>query len=108
VLKNWKYGLHRLSQNEINSLVFPQGILLEATPSQTSLDSVIGMQKILYMMQQYPCRFAFEIWKDKGFSFHFFSSSKSVEGMLAGQLRSVYPQTVVKKLEIWPSPVVAE
>jgi hypothetical protein len=86
-----------LSQNEINSLDFPQGILLEATPSQTSLDSIIGMQKILYMMQQYPCRFAFEIWKDKGFGFNFFSSSKSVEGMLAGQLRSVYPQTVVKK-----------
>jgi len=95
--KDWKYGLHRLSQNEINCLDFPDGFLLDVVPSECSLDSMIEMQKVLYMLQNYSGRFSFEIWKDKGFSFHFFSSTTSVEGMLKGQLNSVYPQVVVKK-----------
>lgn len=95
--KDWKYGLYRLSQDEINRLGFPDGVLLEIVPADASLDSMVGMQKVLYMLQQYSARFSFEIWKDKGFSFHFFSSSESVEGMLKGQLSSVYPQVVVKR-----------
>ena len=98
--KNWKYGLHRLSQDEINRLSFPDGILLKVVPSETSLDSMIGMQRVLYMLQQYPSRFSFEIWKDKSFSFNFFSSSKSAEGMLKGQLSSVYPQVIIKRSEM--------
>lgn len=97
LFKEWKYGLHRLSQNEINCLDFPDGFLLDVVPAECSLDSMAGMQKVLYMLQNYSGRFSFEIWKDKGFSFHFFSSSASVEGMLKGQLNSVYPQVVVKK-----------
>jgi hypothetical protein len=95
--RNWKYGLHRLSQNEINCLDFPDGFLLDVVPAECSLDSMAGMQKVLYMLQNYSGRFSFEIWKDKGFSFRFFSSSASVEGMLKGQLNSVYPQVVVKR-----------
>ena len=98
--KNWKYGLHRLSQDEINRLSFPDGILLKVVPSETSLDSMIGMQRVLYMLQQYPSRFSFEIWKDKSFSFHFLSSSKSAEGMLKGQLSSVYTQFIINRSEI--------
>ena len=95
--KDWKYGLHRLSQEEINRLGYPNGILLEVIPAEASLDSMVSMQKILYMLQQYLGRFSFEIWKDNGFSFHFFSSSESAEGMLKGQLSSVYPQVVVRR-----------
>lgn len=95
--KSWRYGLHRLSQEEINRLGFPDGVLLEIVPADASLDSMVGMQKVLYMLQQYSARFSFEIWKDEGFSFHFFSSSESVEGMLRGQLSSVYPQVVVRR-----------
>jgi len=97
LFRNWKYGLYRLSQEEINRLGFPNGILLEVVPADASLDSMAGMQKVLYMLQQYSARFSFEIWKNKSFSFHFFSSSKAVEGMLKGQLSSIYPQVVVKR-----------
>jgi hypothetical protein len=97
LFKKWKYGLHKFSQNEINCLNFPDGVLLDIIPDESSLDSLIGMQRVLYMLQQYPGRFSFEIWKDKGFSFRFFTSSKSAEGLLKGQLSSVYPQVVVKR-----------
>jgi hypothetical protein len=96
--KKWKYGLHKLSQGEINHLDFPDGILLNVLPVECSLDSIIEMQKVLYMMQNYTSRFTFEIWKDdNGFSFYFFSSSKSVEGMLKGQLNAVYPHIMIKR-----------
>jgi len=97
LFKEWKYGLHKLSQNEINCLDFPDGFLLDVVPAECSLDSMAGMQKVLYMLQNYSGRFSFEIWKDKGFSFHFFSSTTSVEGMLKGQLNSVYPQVEMKR-----------
>ena len=99
MFKEWKYGLHRLSQGEINCLDFPEGVLLDVGPIECSLDSMVEMQKVLYMMQNYSCRFSFEIWKDKGFSFHFFSSSKSAEGMLRGQLNAVYPRVKIKRAE---------
>jgi hypothetical protein len=95
-LKNLFYGAHQLSAGDISGLEFPEGILLDVAPSQAGLDSIIGMQKVLYIMQNYPGRFSFEIWKDKGFSFHFFSSAKSAEGMLRSQLRSIYPQCEVR------------
>lgn len=91
-LNNWLYGVHQLSAGDVSSLGFPEGILLNAAPSQASLDSIIGMQKILYMTGNYSGRTSFEIWKDKTFTFHFFSSTRSAEGMLKSQLRSVYPQ----------------
>ncbi|MCU0849718.1 MAG: hypothetical protein MUC80_00385 [Candidatus Thermoplasmatota archaeon] len=47
------------------------------------------------MAQNYSGRTSFEIWKDKLFTFHFFSSARSAEGMLKSQLRSVYPQCEV-------------
>jgi len=97
LFNEWKYGLHKLSQNEINCLDFPDGFLLDVVPSECSLDSMAGMQKVLYMLQNYSGRFSFEIWKDKRFSFHFFSSSTSVEGMLKGQLNSIYPQVEMKR-----------
>ena len=99
MFKEWKYGLHRLSQDKIDCLDFPDGVLLDLVPVECSLDSMIEMQKVLYMMQNYSCRFSFEIWKDKGFSFHFFSSSKSAEGMLKGQLNAVYPQVEIKRAD---------
>lgn len=97
MFKEWKYGLHRFSQKEINCLDFPDGILLSVVPAKCSLDSMVEMQKVLYMLQNYSGRFSFEIWRDKGFSFHFFSSLKSAEGMLKGQLNSVYPQVEIKR-----------
>lgn len=45
-MRDWKYGLHRLSQNEINYLDFPDGFLLDVVPSECSLDSMAGMQKV--------------------------------------------------------------
>jgi hypothetical protein len=81
-----------LSARDVSSLGFPDGVLLDVAPSQVGLDSIIGMQKILYMAGNYSGRFSFEIWKDKSFTFHFFSSARSAEGMLKSQLRSVYPQ----------------
>ena len=99
MFKEWEYGLHRLSQGEINCLDFPNGILLDVVPAECSLDSMVEMQKVLYMMQNYSCRFSFEIWKDKGFSFHFFSSSKSAEGMFKGQLNAVYPRTKIRRAD---------
>lgn len=72
-------------------------MLLEITPSETSLNSISEMQTTLWMLGQYPSRFSFEIWKDKGFRFHFFSLSKSAEGLIRGQLSSVYPQCEIKK-----------
>ncbi len=88
-----------MSQKEINCLDFPDGILLDVVPAECPLDSMVEMQKVLYMLQNYSGRFSFEIWKDDGFSFHFFSSSKSVEGMLRGQLSSVYPQVEIKRTD---------
>ena len=58
---------------------------------------MIGMQHILYLLKNYPGRFSFEIWKDKGFRFLFFGSALSVEGMLKSQLYSVYPQIEIKR-----------
>ena len=94
-MNDWLHGVHQLSAGDVSSLGFPDGILLDVTPSQAGLDSIIGMQKILYMAQNYPGRTSFEIWKDKMFTFHFFSSARSAEGMLKSQLRSVYPQCEV-------------
>ena len=94
--KGWKYGLHKLSQDEINSLGFPDGVLLEIIPGDSSLDSLVQMQKVVYMLQQYARRFSFEIWKDEGFGFRFFSSTESLDNMIKSQLRSVYPQAVVR------------
>jgi ribosomal protein L31E len=88
--------LYKLSQDEINSLGFPDGVLLEVIPGDSSLDSLVQMQKVVYMLQQYARRFSFEIWKDDGFSFRFFSSIESLDNMIKSQLRSVYPQAFVR------------
>jgi hypothetical protein len=93
----WKYGLFRLERKDIHKLGFPNGLLLEVTPGESSLRSMEDMQRVLYMMQRYPARFSFEIWKDDKFSFHFFSSSPNVEGMIKAQLKTIYPQTEVKR-----------
>jgi len=95
-VNNWFQDIHQLSAHDISSLEFPDGVLLNVVPSQASLDSIIGMQKILYMTKNYPGRTSFEIWKDKAFTFYFFSSAKSAEGMLKSQLRSIYPQCDVQ------------
>jgi hypothetical protein len=97
--KDWRYGLHELIQKEINSLGFPDGSLLEVSPPYSSLDSMVSMQRVLYLLQQYPGRFSLEIWKDDKIGFRFFCSLGSVEGMLKGQLSSVYPNVVVKRSE---------
>jgi len=97
--KEWRYGLHKLTRKEISKLGFPKGILLEVVSPCSSLDSMVGMQRVLYLLQQYPGRFSFEIWKDGKISFRFFCSSGSVEGMLKGQLSSVYPNVVVRRSE---------
>lgn len=89
--------MYQLKQKQISKLGFPHGILFEIEPSHSLLESMIGMQRVLYMLQQYPGRFSFEIWKDKNIGFRFFCSSTSVEGMLKAQLRSVYPQVIVKR-----------
>lgn len=94
--KDWKFGLHKLLQDEINRLGFPDGILLEVAPGDSSLDSLVEMQKVIYMLQQYARRFSFEIWRDDEFSFRFFCSTESLDDMIKSQLRSVYPQTVVR------------
>ncbi len=99
-LKDWKYGLHKLSQDEINCLDFPDGVLLEVSPSDSPLDSLVEMQKVIYMLQQYARRFSFEIWKDKCFGFRIFSSTESLDDMIKSQLKSVYPQAVVKMSKI--------
>jgi len=98
-LRNWRYGLHRLRQGEINRLGFPDGILLKVEPAKCSMDSIIGIQRVLYMLRQYPGRFSFEIWKDNALSFHFFGSKNSVEGLLTSQLNSVYPQVNIERAE---------
>lgn len=95
--KEWKYGLHKLTQKEINNLKFPKGLLLQIVPSHSSLDSINEMQHILYMLQQYPSRYTFEIWKDDKITLRFYCSSPSVEGMLKAQLNSVYPNVIVKR-----------
>ena len=100
MFREWKYGVHRLSKGEINRLGFPKGVLLEVAPAEASLDSMVGMQRVLYMLQNYPGRFSFEIWRDQKFGFHFFSSSESVEGMLRGQLAAIYPQASVKRAKL--------
>jgi hypothetical protein len=99
LLRDWRYGLYRFSQEDIERLDFPRGALFDVVPVESSLDSMVGMQRVLYMLQQYPGRFSFEIWKDKNISLHFFTSSKSAEGLLKGQFSSVYPQVVVKRSE---------
>ena len=96
ILRNWRYGLHRLKEGEIN-FGFPEGLLLGVEPLKCSMDSLLGMQRVLYMLQQYPGRFSFEIWKDNALSFHFFSSKNSAEGLLNSQLNSVYPQMKIKR-----------
>ena len=90
-------SIKHLSQNYINKLSYPEGILLEIIPSETSLNSISDMQTVLHMIGQYSGRFAFEIWKDDKFSFHFYSSSSGCEGLLRGQLSSVYPQCEIRK-----------
>jgi len=95
--RNWKYGLHRLKPHEINSFSFPSGILLKVEPTKCSRDSIYGMQRVLYMLQQYPGRFSFEIWKDAALNFFFYSFKNSVEGMLISQLKSVYPQIKIER-----------
>lgn len=95
-MKNLFHGAHQLSTRDLSSLGFPDGVLLDVAPSQAGLDSIIGMQKIIYMTQNYPGRTSFEIWKNKDFSFHLFSSARSAEGMFKSQLRSVYPQCEVR------------
>lgn len=95
MIHTW-FGLHRLSEKDIARLGFPGGALLEVVPSPASLGSMTGMQTILYMLQNYPGRFSFEIWKDRHASFHFFTSSKSSVGMLKSQLLSVYPQSEIR------------
>jgi len=92
-----EFGLRQLSEKDIGRLGFPDGVLMEVVPSSTNLGSIAGMQKILYMLQNYPGRFSFEIWKDKHVSFHFFTSSKSSVGMLKSQIMSVYPQSEIRK-----------
>jgi len=87
----------RLFSKDFTNFTFPAGLLLEVVPSDTSLNSISEMTSILKMLGQYPSRFSFEIWKDKRFSFHFFSLSKSAEGLIRGQLSSVYPQCEIKK-----------
>ena len=86
-----------LSTIEINKLTFPSGLLLDIIPSETPLNSISEMQSIHKILLQYPGRFSFEIWKDKKLSFHFYSSSKSVEGLIRGQLSSIYPHCVINK-----------
>lgn len=95
MFKEWYYGINRLFEGEISGLGFPNGTLLEVKPSFSSHGSMTGMQRVLYLLQQYPGRFSFEIWKDKGFSFRFFTSSKNAEGMLRSQILSVYPQSEI-------------
>ena len=95
--KDWRYGLHKLTQKEINNLGFPNGILLEVVPPYSSLDSMVGMQRVLYLLQQYPGRFSFEIWNGEKISIRFFCSSGTVEGMLKGQFSSVYPNVVIRR-----------
>ena len=98
--KDWKYGLHKLTQEEINKFGFPDGILLDVIPSHSSLDSMIGMQRIIYLLQQYPGRFSFEIWRyDNSSNLRFFCSSGRVEGLLKGQFSSIYPNVAVKRSE---------
>ena len=94
--KEWKYGLYRLSQNEINRLGFPDGVLLEVVPSESNLESLVEMQKVIYILQQYARRFSFEIWRGEGFSFRIFSSTKSLDDMIKSQLRSIYPQSIIR------------
>jgi hypothetical protein len=106
-LGNWLHNIHQLSQKDISSLGFPDGVLFDVAPSQAGLDSITGMQKILYMAQNYAGRFSFEIWKDKGFTFHFFSSARSAEGMFRSQLRSVYPQCEVRLAKTNLPPFIA-
>lgn len=96
-LRNWRYGLHRLKQGEINRLSFPDDILLKVEPAKCPMDSLLGMQRVLYMLRQYPGRFSFEIWKDETLSLHFFSSKSSVEGLLESQLKSLYPVIKIQK-----------
>lgn len=105
MFKEWRYGLHRLSRGEIDCLDFPDGVLLDVAPVESLLDSMVEMQKVLYMLKNYSGRFSFEVWKGNGFSFHFFSSSKSAEGMLRCQLSSVYPQVAVKRSKASLPPV---
>lgn len=97
MFNDWRYGVCQLSKKDIKNLDFSNGILLEVTPSRTGRDSILGMQRILYLLQNYPGHFSFEIWRDKGFRFFFFSSALSVEGMLRSQLYSVYPQVEVRR-----------
>lgn len=94
--KNWKFGLHKLSQNEINRLGFPDGVLLEVAPADSSLDSLVEMQKVIYMLQQYARRFSFEMWRDEGFNFRFFCSTESLDDMIKSQIKAVCPQAVIR------------
>jgi len=96
IFRNWRYGLHCLNKNEVR-FPFPHGILLRTKPSRCSIDSIVDMQSVLYILRQYPARFSFEIWKDEMLSFHFFSSKSSVEGLLVSQLKSVYPGIEIQK-----------
>ena len=89
--------MYRLERRDIQKFSFPGGLLLKVTPGESSLRSMEAIQRVLYMMQRYPARFSFEIWKDDKFSFHFFSSSSNVEGMIKAQLKTIYPQAEVKR-----------
>ncbi len=95
--KNWSLGVYRLSRREILNLSFPDGVLLEATPGDSSMRSIESMQKILYLMQRYPARFSFEIWKDNGIRFFFYSFSSNAEGLMKSQLKSVYPEAKIER-----------
>ena len=94
---NLVHRVHRLSLRDVEGIGFPDGILLEVTPAETTMDSILSMQRVLYMLQNYPGRFTFEIWKDNGFRFCFFASAKSAEGMIKSQLLSIYPQAGIER-----------
>ena len=97
LLRDWIHGVHQLSQFDVERISFPDGILLEVSPAEASMDSILSMQRVLYMLQNYPGRFSFEIWKDNGFRFYFFSSARSAEGMIKSQLLSIYPQIKIER-----------
>jgi len=97
LLWDWIHGVHQLSQLDVERIGFPDGVLLEVSPAEASMDSIPSMQRVLYMLQNYPGRFSFEIWRDNRFRFYFFSSARSAEGMIKSQLLSVYPQVRVER-----------
>lgn len=111
-LREWVHGLYRIKGQEINRLKFPEGVLLKLEPPEGCDTNMVEMQKALYVLWHYPGRFSFEIWKDKGIEFYFFSSRKTAEGVLKSQLDAVYPQVHIQRAEknlpeITPGEIIA-